>query len=191
MKKFKILISVLLLCIVTGIVTAYGIYGHTLIDITNEKSIINHLSADKSKPITIIDTKQTGNWFGVLYTDPLDEDEGYYHFKYITKAKFYKNHYHNAGGNSRFTTDETTYFELNNMDENRLAAEVFLFGSGRNYDKKLSVFEYSENTNKYKKIEKIEVPEEPYIMARSYKLEESSNTISIQDELSYVDNLIK
>lgn len=186
-KKVLIIISALFICFVS----VYFIYGSTLVNINSEKSISNHLAADKNKTITIIDTAELGDYFGILYTDPVDEEQGYIHFRYITKASIYKNRCHNTGGDSRTTTEDTTFFELNNIDKNRHSSEVFIFGKGRDYDNELSIFEYNEETQKYKRIEKIEVPKQPFLMAKTYSLEESHNSIRIQDEFSYIDDLIK
>ena len=46
-KKKKILIISLFGFILVGVVSAYVIYGSTLIDITNEKSINKYLSDDE------------------------------------------------------------------------------------------------------------------------------------------------
>lgn len=159
-----------------------------MININSEKSISNHLAADQDMPITILDTAAIGNYFGILYTDPMDESEGYIHFRYITKAKLYKNHYYNIGGDCRITTDDTTLIDTNHSNESRNTAEVFIVGKGRNYDKKISIFEYNEKSDNPKKIEEIEVPAQPFIIAKTYDLEKSSHEISVQDEFSFIDN---
>ena len=95
MKKIRIMVLAILLIIVIGFSAAYFIYGSTLIDIKNEKSINNHLAADPEKPITMLKTEKVGNYFGILYKDPLNEDYDYT-FRYITKSPFYKNRYYNT-----------------------------------------------------------------------------------------------
>lgn len=105
MKKTKIIIPVVLLILVIGLLAVYFIYGSTLVDINSEKSISSALASEKNKPVNIIKTAKNGEFFGILYTDPADEDEGYYHFKYITKAKYYKNKYKNAGGSTDIIND--------------------------------------------------------------------------------------
>ena len=97
-----------LFCIGIVFAAVYFIYGNTLVDITSEKSISDNLAADSEYPITILKMAQIGDYFGVLYTDPVDESEGYYHFRYITRAKLYKNRYRNIGGDSRFTENFIT-----------------------------------------------------------------------------------
>lgn len=97
MKKAKIIVPTVLFIIVVGFIASYFIYGSTLIDITSEKSINNHIAIDPQKPITILKTAQVGDYFGILYKDPLNEDYDYT-FRYITKSPFYKNRYYNTGG---------------------------------------------------------------------------------------------
>ncbi len=70
MKKVKIIIPIILLIIVTGMISAYSIYGSTLIDITSEKSINKHIAIEPEKPITILKTAKVGDYFGILYQDP-------------------------------------------------------------------------------------------------------------------------
>ena len=53
-KKKKILIISLFGFILVGLVSAYVIYGSTLIDITNEKSINKYLSDDEKNSVTIL-----------------------------------------------------------------------------------------------------------------------------------------
>ena len=86
MKKFKIIIPVVLAAVVIGAALGYFIYGSTLVDITSEKSIIKNLSADPEQPITILKMAKSGEYFAVLYKDPTDTDESRYHFRYITKS---------------------------------------------------------------------------------------------------------
>jgi len=125
MKKLKIIIPAILLIIVVGLLSAYFIYGSTLIDITNEKSIINALSSDSDQPIIILKTAQNGDYFGVLYSDPADGDDECFHFRYITRAKLYKNKYHNLGSAS------TSYVIPNNddpeMDWDVLDTDIFYY----------------------------------------------------------------
>ena len=46
MKKLKIIIPAILLLIAIGLLSAYFIYGSTLVDITSDKSISNALATD-------------------------------------------------------------------------------------------------------------------------------------------------
>lgn len=61
MKKLKIIIPAILLLIAIGLLSAYFIYGSTLVDITSDKSISNALATDPKQPITIIKTAKTEN----------------------------------------------------------------------------------------------------------------------------------
>ena len=69
-KKKKILIISLFGIILVGLVSAYVIYGSTLIDITNEKSINKYLSDDEKNSVTILamDTYQEkGNLLSISF----------------------------------------------------------------------------------------------------------------------------
>ncbi len=204
MKKIKIIIPAIFSVIVIGLLSGYFIYSSTLIDITNEKSISDNISSVADEPITIIKTAQNGDYYGILYTDPTDKDEGYCHFRYITKAKLYKNKYHNIGGSATGSNDsEINYDILNARDEDDKTVQVFLYTfSGNLFEsKKCSVFEYNaEETeidfdeitdeeqiiekrqklaNSYKKIDEFDLPnEEIYIIPKSYELSQADNQIS-------------
>ena len=56
MKKVSTLI-IIVLSIVLIFVFGYVGYGSTMINIENEKSIINHLSSNKNNPINILTTR--------------------------------------------------------------------------------------------------------------------------------------
>ena len=56
MKKVSTLI-IIVLSIVLIFVFGYVGYGSTMINIENEKSIINHLSSNKNNPINILATQ--------------------------------------------------------------------------------------------------------------------------------------
>lgn len=144
MKRLKIIIPVLLLCIAVGAVIAYFVYGSTLIDITSEESINENLAVDPEQPITILATAENGDYFGILYSDPTDGDDSAFHFRYITKAKLYKNKYHNLGGYSLFYGDYLCYIEVNTDEENRTTSEVFIYSAGRTSESEndCSVFKY-------------------------------------------------
>ncbi len=182
MKKLKIIIPAILLLIAIGLLSAYFIYGSTLVDITSDKSISNALATDPKQPITIIKTAKNGKYFGIMYSDPSDNDETCYHFSSMTKAKLYKNKYHNLGISSTANVienndDEEDKFKLtndilNDIDENTKTVESFLytFEGDTIKDKKCSVFEcnntgvaFDENT------EEKEVTEKMQKLADSYK----------------------
>lgn len=217
MKKLKTIIPILFLLLVIGVVSAYFIYGSTLIDITNEKSIINALSSDSNQPITIIKTAQNGDYFGVLYSDPVDENEGYYHFRYITKAKWYKDKYYNIGGDGTIiNAPDICYDILNQSDKNNKTVEAFLYTFNSNLfeNNKCSVFEcnpegteiiFEEITDteqiiekrqkladSYKKIDEFELPNEDiYIIPKNYELSQSDNQISFVNGSISVEDMKK
>lgn len=207
MKKLKIIIPAIFLIVVIGLLSAYFIYGSTLIDITNEKSISNALATDPKQPITIIKTAKNGDYFGILYSDPADGDDSCFHFRSITKAKLYRNKYHNIGISSTsyvIPVDEgdINVDELNEIDENTKTIESFLYTFEGNSLKsnKCSVFEYNsdviieEDTDEkqvietmqkladsYKKIDEFDLPNEQiYIIPIMYELSQPGNQISIE-----------
>lgn len=208
MKKLKIIIPAIFLIVVIGLLLAYFIYGSTLIDITNEKSIINALSTDANQPINIIKTAKNGNYFGILYSDPADGDDSCYYFRSITKSKLYKNKYHNIGISSTsyvVPVDEgdINVDNLNEIDESTKTVESFLYTFEGNLLKsnKCSVFEYNnsdviieEDTNEkqvvemmqkladsYKKIDEFDLPDEQiYLLPIVYELSQPGNQISIE-----------
>lgn len=207
MKKLKIIIPAIFLIVVIGLLSAYFIYGSTLIDITNEKSISNALEIDPKQPITIIKTAKNGDYFGILYSDPADGDDSCFHFRSITKAKLYRNKYHNIGISSTsyvIPVDEgdINVDELNEIDENTKTVESFLYTFEGNSLKsnKCSVFEYNsdviieEDTDEkqviemmqkladsYKKIDEFDLPNEQiYIIPIMYELSQPGNQISIE-----------
>ena len=180
MKKLKIIIPAILLIIAIGLLSAYFIYGSTLVDITSDKSISNALATDPKQPITIIKTAKNGKYFGIMYSDPSDNDETCYHFSSMTKAKLYKNKYHNLGISSTANViennddeeDKLTNDILNDIDENTKTAESFLytFEGDTLKDKKCSVFEYNDTGVSFdENTEEKEVTEKMQKLADSYK----------------------
>lgn len=217
MKKIKVIICILLLCMSIGAVTAYFAYGSTLIDITSEKSINEKLAVDPKQPITIFATKKSGDNFGILYTDPTDENEEYYHFRYITKAKFYKNKYHNIGGYAKCSIIDPniSFYVLNNV-ENLKTAELFIFTldssvfennicSVFEYNWKDSVIDLEEITDEkqiieklqisadsYKKLDEFELPDEDtYMISKTYELSQNDNEIVVVNGSVSVEDMRK
>lgn len=174
MKKVKIIIPIILLIIVTGMISAYSIYGSTLIDITSEKSINKHIAIEPEKPITILKTAKVGDYFGILYQDPSNEEYDY-SFRYITKSPFYKNRYYNIGSCSNFTGSEILDFTpIKSSNEEKNKTDIFLHYFGKNrytYDT-CSIFTYNrtENVINYEEITKTEeITEKMNAMAASLK----------------------
>ena len=216
MKKLKIIIPAILLIIAIGLLSAYFIYGSTLVDITSDKSISNALATDPNQPITIIKTAKNGKYFGIMYSDPSDNDETCYHFRSMTKAK----QYHNLGISSTANVIENNDDEenkltndtLNDIDENTKTVESFLytFEGDTIKDKKCSVFEYNdtgvefdENTEEkevtekmqkladsYKKIDEFDLPNEQfYIFPEVYELSKNANAICFEVGSVSVDEM--
>lgn len=206
MKKLKIIIPVLLLCIAIGAVIAYFAYGSTLIDITSEESINENLAVDPEQPITILATAENGDYFGILYSDPTDGDDNAFHFRYVTKAKLYKNKYHNVGGYSLFYDDYLCYNEVNTDEENRTTSDVFIYSAGRTSksENDCSVFKYyikdsyiiPEETSpqqitekykkladSYKKLDEFTLPDDAaFIIAKSYDIDDPDDNIDVINE---------
>ena len=202
-KKRMIFTVIISMCIIV-ITVVYNVYGNTLIDIRNETSISDNFATSPSQPINILATAQLDDYFGVLYSDPVDANEGCYHFKYITKAKFYKNKYHNIGGSGTSINEtEIMYDILNARDKNNKTVNVFLytFNSTLFENNKCSVFEYCSDgyemdyskitdekqivekmqklADSYKKIDEFELPNEKiFIIPKTYELSSANNQIS-------------
>ncbi len=62
-----------------------------MINIDDEKSLSDFLSANKDNPISILDFEKHENYVGILYTDPVDENNDMVHFVYLRKHNLYKN----------------------------------------------------------------------------------------------------
>lgn len=217
MKKLRFIIPISFLLLVIGISATYFIYGNTLIDITNEKSISDALSSNPEQPVTIIKTAQNGDYFGMLYSDPADKDDEYYHFRYITKAKFYKNKYHNIGGSGTIINEPNICYDfLNQNDDNNKTVEAFLYTFNSNLfeNNKCSVFEcntkdteidFEEITDEkqiiekmqkladsYKKIDELNLPNEQiYIIPKNYELSQPDNQISFVNGSISVEDMKK
>lgn len=206
MKKFKLIIPIVLLCVAICTIAAYFIYGSTLIDITSDKSINDHFAIDPENPITILKTKKIGNYFGIIYTDPLDKEYDY-SFKYITKSPLYKNRYYNVGGYSNFLGSGTLGFtEVKSPNEKENRADVFIYYLGNNKYKykKCSVYAYNLSDNEInfeeisddkeiiekfkrmadsvKKVDEIELPDDNvFIVSKTYNLDYPYEMMSFYD----------
>lgn len=207
MRKLKVIILVLLLILLIGAAAGYFIYGSTLIDITNEKSISDNLAADPSQPITILATEKNGDYYGILYSDPTDGNQNTYHFNYITKAKLYKNKYHAAGGYSATTYGTLCVCEANLGDAGRTTSEVFIYRVGKTADSGdiCSVFKYNitesyivpeevkdeqeirdkmkKLADSCKKLDEFDLPNgDAFIIAKSYQIDKPDDEITIENK---------
>lgn len=145
MKKAKIIVPVVLLVLLLGAAGAYLIYGSTLINAASDKSISQNLASDPDQPVTVLATEKFGDYFGVLYSDPAEEDSNLYRFRYVTKSPLYKNRYRNIGGDSGFTPAYLAYIEANKDGSARTQAEVFIYRVGKSEENsdRCSVFKCS------------------------------------------------
>ncbi len=217
MKKLKIIIPVSFLLIVIGVVTAYLAYGSTLVDVTSEKSIIENFSSVPEQPITILKTAQFDDYFAAFYEDPADEEDGYYHFRYITRASLYKNRYHNLGGYSKPSIGITSIDELNKSDEKRTTAEVLISGIGDSIDNtyEYSIFKFDDyeeyyfnyediksteeiiekiekQKSSYEKIDEFVRPDDTFIIEKTYALDNPREGICIAEGFdTTVDDLFE
>lgn len=178
MKKIKFMIVPLV--IVLLLFGAYIIYGNTMINIDDEKSLSDFLSANKDNPISILDFEKHENYVGILYTDPVNENNDMVHFVYLRKHNLYKNRYVIKGGGKGNSTgaDSTKAY-----DDEKDAKPLFFIYSQASEDNLCSVFEYNFLTGEIvKKLDELEVPQNSYVIAKSYDLEdELYNDIMVFD----------
>lgn len=214
MKKLKFIIPIILMVAIVGAFSGYFIYGSTLIDITDEKSISNNLAVDPEQPIIILATAKSGDYFAVLYKDPTDEDENLYHFRYITKAKFYKNKYHNIGGYSTTTYGSLCVDEANIGDSERETADIFIYRVGKTSESTdiCSVFKYNfddsyinfdkitneqqiiakikEQAESLNKLDEFDLPDkEAFIIAKTYPIDKPTDNINIENSRMSEDEI--
>lgn len=185
-KKFIIFI-IIFIFITVGFTVAYFVYGNTLINIDNEKSISDYLAVDKSNPIRILEMKEYEDYVGILYIDPSDknEDDDYAHFVALIKHKFYQNRYIKKGSNYGNFTQVSCYGIPDVDSEN---AVYFIFDISRN-ETKCTVFEEDMTLNILKKLDEFDVPQTPYILIKEYKLENEYNDISVYNGSITLDDL--
>lgn len=185
-KKFIIFI-IIFIFITVGFTVAYFVYGNTLINIDNEKSISDYLAVDKSNPIRILEMKEYEDYVGILYIDPSDknEDDDYAHFVALIKHKFYQNRYIKKGSNYGNFTQVSCYRIPDVNSEN---AVYFIFDISRN-ETKCTVFEEDMTLNILKKLDEFDVPQTPYILIKEYKLENEYNDISVYNGSITLDDL--
>ncbi len=176
-KNKKLIIIIVFILIVAGLIATYFIYGNTMININNEKSISNYLAVNKNEPIKILEMKKYEDYVGILYTDPSDKNENddYAHFVALVKHKFYRNRYIKKGSNYGNFTQASCYEIPNEKSEK---AVYFIFDISRN-ETKCSIFEEDMTLNILKKIDEFDVPQTPYILVKEYKLENKYNNISV------------
>lgn len=190
---------------IIGVLTGYYIYGSTLIDITSEASISKHLSVDPEQPITIFETAKNGDYFAVLYSDPTDTDKSFYHFRYITKARLYKNKYYNIGGDGSPGFGTLQLNEANSSDADRTTAETFIYRAGEpaanentcsifKYNLDESYINFDEITDEqqiadrikkqaasFEKLDEIELADQgTFIIEKTYQIDKPTDILTIE-----------
>lgn len=184
MKKVSTLIIIIFSIILISVLGYIG-YGSTMINIENEKSIINHLSSDKNNPINILTTQKYGDSFLIVYTDPVktEENENSSYFSRFTKHKLYKNRYKYKGGTTGNQSEiMVTGIELDNeiTHDNSIAYAVANVASE---ETKCSVFEVDHETGiPIRRLDVIDVPKgQPYIIVKEYQIKSKSNMLIVYD----------
>lgn len=178
-KKYILIITIVIaFLIIAGSIIYLG-YGTTMINPDNEKSIVNHLSSDKNKPINIIEKKKYKDYFVILYTDPTETEKNKYasHLQYYVKHKYYKNRYKlkaESGGDQ--TQIMVHFLQINDLDKS-----VCFIGNAESKETKCSIFEYDENLHPIRKLDELDVPQTPYIFVKEYELENEYNNIVVYD----------
>lgn len=180
MKKVSTLI-IIVLSIVLIFVFGYVGYGSTMINIENEKSIINHLSSNKNNPINILATQKYGNSFLIVYTDPVKTKENKYssYFSCFTKHKFYKNRYKYQGGTTGKQTEiMVSGITLDNEIEQN-GTVVYAIANVASEETKCSIFETDSETGiPIKRLDVIDVLKgQPYIIVKKYQIQSPNNML--------------
>lgn len=184
MKRVTASITILLVVILISI-AGYIAYGSTMINIENEKSIINHLSTDKNNPINILTTQKYADSFLIVYTDPIktEENENSSCFSCFTRHKFYKNRYKYNGG----TTGNQSEIMVSGIElDNEIAQDgtvVYAIANVASEETKCSVFEVDHETGvPISRLDVIDVPKgQPYIIVRDYQIKSKSNMLIVYD----------
>lgn len=184
MKKVSTLI-IIVLSIVLIFVFGYVGYGSTMINIENEKSIINHLSSNKNNPINILATQKYGNSFLIVYTDPVKTKEKKYssYFSCFTKHKFYKNRYKYQGGTTGKQTEiMVSGITLDNEIEQN-GTVVYAIANVASEETKCSIFEADSETGiPIKRLNVIDVLKgQPYIIVKKYQIQSPNNMLIAYD----------
>lgn len=184
MKKGLTLLAIIL-SIVLIFVLGYLGYGSTMMNVKNEKSIINHLSTDKNNPVDILATKEYEDYFLVLYTDPitLKANENSSCFSCFIKHKSYVNRYKYKGGTTGNQTEiMVAGIELNNEIVQDGGAAYAIANVASN-ETKCSVFEVDSETGiVISKLDVIDVPKgQPYIIVKEYEKKSRDNMLIVYD----------
>lgn len=173
-KKKKILIISLFGIILVGLVSAYVIYGSTLIDITNEKSINKYLSDDEKNSVTILAMDTYQDYALVVYTTT--EDLASVQKREFIKHKLYKNRYRSVGSRNQTNGYSVSLNRVRNADfedEN-----VYAISNVQSDYTSCSIFEIDNNTMRIlKKVDEVDVPNKAYIIFKEYRLESEDHSL--------------
>lgn len=173
-KKKKILIISLFGFILVGLVSAYVIYGSTLIDITNEKSINKYLSDDEKNSVTILAMDTYQDYALVVYTTSEDLDS--VQKREFIKHKLYKNRYRSVGSRNQTNGYSVSLNRVRNADfedEN-----VYAISNVQSDYTSCSIFEIDNNTMRIlKKVDEVDVPNKAYIIFKEYRLESEDHSL--------------
>lgn len=160
--------------ILIGFISAYFIYGSTLLNGYSEETIIKELSEDMDNPIEILAMQKYEDHLGILYKDPTAEDplnganvDDYAFFADYVRHRLYKNRYYYKGGSpGGNATCPLTYA----LAEDVLQIPCFVYDIGRD-ESRCVVYESDAMGNTVRKLDEFEVPaNEPYIILKEYKL---------------------
>ena len=191
MAKKVLVISISIVAVIfVGLSISYLIYGSTLVNANDEKSISDYLSYDKNKPIEILAKKSYKDYVAVLYTDPIDkengEDDDFAHFYVFKKHKLYKDKYvHCAGSIEGGNIISANVQQIEVMESSH--AECFIYNVASN-ETKCIVLEDDLGLNSIRKLDEIDVVQTPYIIVKEYDLLSKYhyvNTVNGTKEIDY------
>lgn len=183
-KKNGLIVAITIILLIVAGITIYLGYGATMINPKNEKSIINHLSADKNNPIKILETKEYNDRFAILYTDPLEAKGNEYsaHLQYYVKNKYYSNRFEfKAGTGGSQTQTMVLFLQIDNDNDEYINNCSCFIGNVASEETKCSVFELDENLLPIRKLDELDVPQTSYIFVKEYELKNKDNEIVVYD----------
>lgn len=177
-KKLKIFLAVCipLAVLLLAALCAWLIWGNVkLINFSNTWSINHALAADPGDPITILAEADYKEYKFILYTDPVDAQEGYFHHQTLVKQPYFPNSYLTGGHGTfngalmkaeRVPDTEDTFF-LYNMADSRTT---------------WSVYEYDTAAGCYvQKLDELTTPSEPFVMVKTYALLDPEDAVLAYD----------
>lgn len=181
MKKKKIVIvlfsifAIALICVLS----LYCIRASTLLNGSNEETIINSLSEDKDNPIQILALERYEDYLAVLYKSPLDDDPygNYAHFRLYEKSRHYKNRYRSIGGEYGNFSDvslseikEEHNEDLTNINITETTTiKCFIYDTVIE-DEICNIYEVDAQDNVVRKLDELKIPQTDFIMVKEYEL---------------------